>query len=221
MAEERLILQDNLEILVRTIQNQPIDSNCFVLYNNLNPSCIIIDPGSEDCIELLIFLKENNLVPEYIILTHEHFDHIWGVNKLLELFDCTIVCSKKSSESIVDKKKNLSIFYNQVGFEIALTGKVRIISDEVLKLGNYILQFKETPGHSLGSVSFWINEMLFTGDVFIKDTKTVTKLPGGSKEQLSKTIYELDKLFNKKSMMVYPGHGEIFLFRDIDFNKVI
>jgi len=221
MAEEPLTLQDKVEVSVKIIQNQPIDSNCFVLYNGLNSSCIVIDPGTEDCGELLFFLKENNLVPEYIILTHEHFDHIWGVNKLLALFDCTIVGTEICLENIIDKKKNLSIFYNQRGFEVALTDKIIIISDKVLKLGNFLIQFKETPGHSMGSVSFWINEILFAGDVFIKDTKTVTKLPGGSRKKLNDTISELDKLFNKESMIVYPGHGEIFLFNDVDFSKII
>lgn len=47
-----------MEILVGIIQNQPIDSNCFVVYNDLNSSCIIIDPGTEDCNELLLFLEK-------------------------------------------------------------------------------------------------------------------------------------------------------------------
>ncbi|WP_409415525.1 MBL fold metallo-hydrolase [Flavobacterium sp. PS2] len=210
-----------MEILVGIIQNQPIDSNCFVVYNDLNSSCIIIDPGTEDCNELLLFLEKKNLVPEYIILTHEHFDHIWGVNKLLELFDCKVVCAEKCLESIINKKKNLSIFYNQIGFEIPMTNNVLIVSDEVLNLGKYSVQFKETPGHSQGSISFWINEMLFVGDVFIKDTKTVTKLPSGSKKELSETIYALKELFSNRNIVVYPGHGEVFYFDNIDFSKII
>lgn len=96
-------------------------------------------------------------MPNYIVLKREHFDHILGVNKILELFDSTLVCSKKCLELIADNKKNLFIFYNQIGFEI-LSKNVKIVSDETLKLGNYSIQFKETLGHSLGSISFWVNE---------------------------------------------------------------
>jgi len=209
-----------MELLIEIIKNKPIDSNCYVLYNNLDSDCIIIDPGTKDCDELLTFLLQNHLIPEYIILTHEHFDHIWGVNKLLELFDCKLVCTEKCLEYIADKKKNLSVFHDQKGFEILLPN-VRIVSNEILRLNNYIIQFKETLGHSLGSVSFWVNDMFFGGDVLIKDTKTVTKLPGGEKKQLKDTLCELSELFGNRNMVVYPGHGEIFRFNEIDFSKVI
>lgn len=209
-----------MELLIKIIKNRPIDSNCFILYNNLDLSCIIVDPGTEDCKELLLFLEQNKLLPKYIILTHEHFDHIYGVNRLLELFDSVLVCTEKCFEVIADKKKNLSIFFNQIGFEVK-PKNIQLVSNEILLINKFKIQFKETPGHSLGSISFWLNDSLFAGDVLIKNTKTVTKLPGGSKKQLSETIYGLNKLFSNKNMIVYPGHGEIFLFKDIDFSKVI
>lgn len=209
-----------MELLIEIIKNDPIDSNCFVLHNTSSSNCIIVDPGTKDCSELLFFLGQNNLIPEYIILTHEHFDHIWGVNKLMELFRCKVICSEKCLEHIADKKKNLSVFQNQIGFEI-INAHVRVVSNEIVKLGDYTIQFKITLGHSLGSVSFWINENLFAGDVLIKDTKTVTKLPGGSKKQLKDTLDELDVLFAVRNMIVYPGHGNIFQYNEIDFSKVI
>lgn len=209
-----------MELLIEVIKNKPIDSNCFVLYNNLNSDCIIVDPGTKDCCDLLFFLNQNKLLPQYILLTHEHFDHILGVNKLLELFNCTIVCSKKCLEYIGDKKKNLSVFQDQIGFEISAKN-VKLASNEVLKLGNYNIQIIKTLGHSLGSVSFLVNEILFIGDVLIKDTKTVTKLPGGCKKQLKETLSSLSVLLNQRNIVVYPGHGEVFGLNDIDFSKVI
>ena len=209
-----------MELLIEIIKNRPIDSNCFVLYNDSSSDCIIVDPGTNDCGELLCFLDQNKLVPEYLLLTHEHFDHILGVNKLLELFNCTIICSEKCLEFIGNKKKNLSVFQDQIGFEI-LPKNVKLVSNEHLKLGNYSIKFRETPGHSLGSISFWVNEMLFVGDVLIKDTKTVTKLPGGCKKQLENTLNELDELFRNRDMVVYPGHGKIFRFNEFELGKVI
>jgi glyoxylase-like metal-dependent hydrolase (beta-lactamase superfamily II) len=220
MEEDPSISPAKMDLIVKTIKNNPIDSNCFIIYTNINSDCILVDPGTEDCEDLLFFLEQNNLVPNYIILTHEHFDHIWGINKMLELFDSTLICSEKCLELIADKKKNLSIFYNQIGFEI-LPRNFKIVSNEIITLGNYVIQFKEILGHSLGSVSFWIDNLLFTGDVFIKDTKTVTKLPGGSKKQLVKTYEQFKELFYQKEMIVYPGHGEIFPFKEINFNQII
>jgi glyoxylase-like metal-dependent hydrolase (beta-lactamase superfamily II) len=207
-----------MELLIEIIKNKPIDSNCFVFYNNSSSDCIIVDPGTEDCEELLAFLAQNNLDPKYILLTHEHFDHIWGVNKLLDLFTCKVVCSEKCLEYIADKKKNLSVFYNQTGFEI-IPSNVNIVLNNTLEFGGYTIQFKETLGHSLGSVSFWVNDMFFGGDVLIKDAKTVTKLPGGCKKQLIDTLNGLNELFSQRNMVVYPGHGEIFRFNEINFKN--
>lgn len=209
-----------MELLIKSIKNKPIDSNCFILYNNSSSDCIIVDPGTEDCCDLLFFLNQNKLVPGHIILTHEHFDHIMGVNKLIDLFNCKIVCTEKCLEYIGDKKKNLSVFQNQVGFEIK-TKNVILASNEVLKLGNYNIEFKETLGHSLGSLSFWINKNLFTGDVLIENTKTITKLPGGCINQLKNSLNLLNELFSQSDMIVYPGHGEIFKFNEMDYSKVI
>jgi len=209
-----------MKFLIEKIKNKPIDSNCYVIYNNLISDCLIVDPGTEDCEELLVFLEQNKLDPTYILLTHEHFDHIWGVNKLLDLFTCKVVCSEKCLECIADKKKNLSVFYNQTGFEILPTN-AHIVSNGKLEFGSYNFQFKETLGHSLGSVSFWVNDMFFGGDVLIKDTKTVTKLPGGSKKKLINTLNELNELFSQRDMVVYPGHGDTFRFNEIDFSKII
>jgi hydroxyacylglutathione hydrolase len=209
-----------MEILIEMIKNRPIDSNCFVIYSRFLSNCIVVDPGTESCEDLLFFLKNNNLTPNYLILTHEHFDHIWGVNKLIETFNSTLVCSEKCFKFIADKKKNLSVFYNQIGFEI-ISEKNLIVTNEFVNLAGYGFEFRESTGHSLGSISFWIDKNLFTGDLIIDDIKTVTKLPGGSRKQLINTLTEFDKLFKGKKMTVFPGHGEIFFYDDIDFSKII
>lgn len=208
-----------MELLIKIIKNKPINSNSFILYNNSGSDCIIIDPGTRDCEELLQFTTQNNLSPKYILLTHEHFDHIWGVNKLIELFNCKIVCSEKCLEFIANKKKNLSVFYDNIGFEI-VPNNVHIVLNNKLKICGYTIQFKETLGHSLGSISFWIKDMFFGGDLLIKDTCTVTKLPGGSKKQLKDSLIGLNEYFSKRDMVVYPGHGETFLWKEIDFNNI-
>jgi hydroxyacylglutathione hydrolase len=105
-----------MSILVERILNKPIDSNSFVIYTKENKSCILIDPGTEDSADLIFFIENNNLQPEFIFLTHEHFDHIWGVNKLKDIYNSRIVCSGDCASKIVDIKKNMSVFYNHILF---------------------------------------------------------------------------------------------------------
>ena len=106
-----------MNIKVKRFVNRPVDSNCFVLFQDGHSNCIVIDPGTSDCRELIRFFNMQQLRPEYIILTHEHFDHIWGVNPLVVTFACKIICSIACAEKIVDRKGNMSVFYDQVGFQ--------------------------------------------------------------------------------------------------------
>lgn len=197
-------------MLVETVKNSPIDSNCYVIHAHNCPDCLIIDPGTEDCNELLSLLNKKRLIPQFIILTHEHFDHIWGVNKLLEIYQPSIICSEQCSEAIKDKKKNLSIFYNNVGFEI--NNNCKFVFHKEIQFGNQKIEIIDTPGHSLGSISVLVKNLLFTGDTVMMESKIVTKLPGGNKKKLIDSINSLQSSFMNQNIKVYPGHGNAFSF---------
>ena len=74
-------------IKINMFENKPINSNCYILYNGYSNRCVIIDPGTKNCSNIIPFIKEKKLTPEYVILTHEHFDHIWGVNFLRKKYN--------------------------------------------------------------------------------------------------------------------------------------
>lgn len=200
-------------ISVYTIVNKPVPSNCFVVYNKaVNNECIIVDPGSRRDDDLFDFLKESSLLPKYIILTHEHFDHCWGVNEFVERYNTPIVCSALCAECIQNEKRNCSVFYNYN--ESFVIKHPAIHADTIgfnLPFGTSCIRFVVTPGHSDASICFTIGKCLFTGDTLIKNTRTVTKLPTGSAEKIK---YSLDILSSMKGegLMVYPGHGDSFTF---------
>ena len=82
---------------------------------------------------------------------------------------------------------------------------------------NYYLNVLETKGHNKGSLSFVINEGIFTGDALIPGNSVVTKLKSGNKIDAKKSvqkIYDLLKLNNN----IYPGHGPIFKKSEVDWN---
>jgi hydroxyacylglutathione hydrolase len=207
-------------IFVKIIKNYPIDSNCYVVYSDFNQDCVIIDPGTENCEELLSFLNTEKLSPLYVMLTHEHFDHVWGVNKLFESFSFTLLCSKHCVQAIANKKKNLSLFFDNIGFEIKRP-KLYFYSSEILINDNNVIRIIETPGHSEGSISILIDNYLFTGDVLLQGSKIITKLPGGNKQLLKQSFLTLNNLCKGKQIIVHPGHGKVFNFDDIDLNTLI
>jgi glyoxylase-like metal-dependent hydrolase (beta-lactamase superfamily II) len=219
MVDEQSILQVNM--LVQRIINKPVDSNSFVLFERGKPNCIVIDPGTFDCFELLDYFKFNNLFPEYIFLTHEHFDHIWGVNKLKDIYQCKIVCSKDCSERIIDNKKNMSVFYNQIGF-VTYSADLQIDSNNLSLIWNNLnIECIISKGHSIGSMCIIVDDKLFSGDTIIPGYKTVVKFPGGNKLDLLKSLEKIFKKFNGKNVSVYPGHGNSFFLNEIKIEQLV
>lgn len=209
-------------ISVFQLINAPIPSNCFVFFDKAyGNNCIIVDPGSKDTNELITFLENQSLFPYYIFLTHEHFDHCWGVNELVERYNIPIVCSKACSEAIKSEKKNCSVFYDPKE-RFVITSKIICVESINYKLflGDNEILFFATPGHTDAGICFTIDHNLFTGDTLIKEMRTVTKLPTGSAIKLHETIELLNNL-KGKGYMVYPGHGVCFHLDDYNLNKAL
>lgn len=204
---------------VQSFINSPVTSNCYVLFDrDFGNECIIVDPGSRSEKGLVDYLDSEILVPKYIILTHEHFDHCWGVKELVEKYQIPIVCSELCAEAIKHEKKNCSVFYdNTEAFEIHL-GTISIETlNFTLKFGNDVIRFFTTPGHTDASISFMMGKCLFTGDALIKDMRTVTKLPTGSIKKLKET-FETYRRLQGKGYKVCAGHGESFMLDGYDLN---
>lgn len=195
---------------VETIINSPIDSNCFILYDSeINSDCIIVDPGSINIDTIIARINYLDLNPKYIILTHEHFDHIFGCEEIRNRYDVQLISSRICSDRIVDPKMNLSLFYDQIGIII---NKADICVEDVdmnIDFNGHRIVFYDTHGHTDSGISFLVNDKLFTGDTLIPNLKTVTKLKCGSKESLKMSM-ELYRNFQGKGYTVYPGHGDCF-----------
>ena len=200
-----------MSLAIKQIVNSPVTSNCYIVSDKSgSEGCIIVDPGSEDILEYIDYMKQEGLTPSYIFLTHEHFDHCWGVNELRDTFPMVkLVCSKICSDAIQSGKKNYSVFYQQPGFEI---NPANIILDDVgwqLDWNGEVIKLYSSQGHSAAGIIFFIDKYVFTGDTLIKGIKTVTKLKTASKEKLKETMALLEAE-KGRGLVVCPGHGEIF-----------
>lgn len=204
--------------IVRLLNN-PVDSNCYVIKDMANGNgCIIVDPGSCDNGQLYESLTKDGLNPQYVILTHEHFDHCWGVDSMRERFpNLKLICSATCSCAIQDKKANHSIFFQQPGFELKSADIILDENDWAFEWYNYKMNFHPAQGHTTSGIIFTINNYVFTGDELIKGIRTVTKLKTGSKEKLTESIQLLGQM-KGKGLTVCPGHGEVFLLDEYDLD---
>ena len=201
------------------IINKPVSSNCFLLFDReVNNDCLVVDPGCEIPDVLDRKLSELRLWPKFIVLTHEHFDHIWGCNALVQKYHAQIICSTICSEAIQDAKKNHSMFYNQKGFVLPPADICVEDIDWTWEWNGKQITFSLAEGHTNAGIYFRIGKNLFTGDTLLKDLKTVTKLFCGSKDKLVVTIDQIKKL-QGEGLRVYPGHGDCFDLDSYDLNK--
>lgn len=209
-------------LTVLTIVNKPVPSNCFVLYDKaVGCECIVVDPGSKRDDELFAFFEETGLLPQYIVLTHEHFDHCWGVNELVEKYQVPIICSALCAECLPFEKKNCSVFYDYNERFIITSKTVSIESlNNTLPFAGTELQFFASPGHTNASVCFTVGKGLFTGDTLIEDLRTVTKLPTGSVVKLKESLNTIAQL-KGQGYTIYAGHGDSFLLDDYNLDKAL
>jgi glyoxylase-like metal-dependent hydrolase (beta-lactamase superfamily II) len=209
-------------LTVRHIINTPVPSNCYVIYDKtVGKDCVIVDPGSKSDKDLIIFFEQERLNPKHIILTHEHFDHCWGVNELVEKYHTSVICSQLCSEAIKHEKKNCSVFYNNKESFVITSNTISVESlKQVLPFAGLELHFYYTPGHTDASICFTVENYLFTGDTLIKNLRTVTKLPTGSITKLKESLDQI-QLLKGNNYIVFSGHGEIFHLDDYDINGAL
>ena len=126
---------------------------------------IMIDPGSNDE-EIYEFLKEENIEIKYIFLTHNHPDHIAGLDNAKEKLNVPIVISRLDGENIHDKKYTMMRLFRLKELECDVDIMLEHL-DEIKINNDIIFKFHLTPGHSLGSMCI---ELMGTDVVFVGDT---------------------------------------------------
>ncbi|HEX8278181.1 MAG TPA: MBL fold metallo-hydrolase [Segetibacter sp.] len=201
---------------VKRIENSPINSNCYLILKESTDNCIIVDPSFGN----YVALEAKGIKIDYIILTHEHFDHIGSVEYLRKKNNCKVISTIACSDNISHPKKNLSIFYNQIGFSCASSDLHISENGFLLNWLDVGLRFYLTPGHSEGSLCFSVRNCLFTGDTIIKNRKTIVKLPGGSKEKLTESLQMIFKMHSAE-FIVFPGHGETFKLSEVSIGSIL
>lgn len=205
-------------IRIDRLINHPISSNCFIIWeenDTCGNECILIDPGSKQPDVLMEFLTKQNLIPHYIFITHEHFDHIWGVNYLRERYpDVLLVSHECASQNIGNSKKNLSLFYDGVGFEMK-KADILVTDFKSILWKQYPIELLATPGHSQGGMCIRIGENLFVGDLILKDLAPVVKLPGADIHQLKQSLDLIKLKYKEENLILKCGHGEDMTIKDL------
>ena len=186
------------------IINSVFTSNTFVLTDEGSQDCWLVDVGD---IEPILKAVENRRV-KGVFLTHTHYDHIYGINKLVERFpECTIYTSQHGKEGLFSDKLNFSRYHDD---PILFQGKhIEVLEEEeeILLFPNIVLKAICTPGHDWSCLSYYTDRVIFTGDAYIPNIKVVTTLPKSNKLEAQASLERILDLCHTRD--VYPGHNEI------------
>ena len=182
------------------------ECNCYLVHNTADNNTIIIDCG--DGKELVNYIEKNNfnLNIKYGLLTHGHFDHIWGTNRLQELSGAPLYAYEAEKVLCEDAVTNVS---DQVGRPYTVLPDSYLKDGEEITIADMTCRLIATPGHTVGSCCYYFEEdgILIAGDTLFQDSVGRTDLATGSMSALVRSIKE--KLFKlPEETKVYPGHGE-------------
>ncbi len=156
-------------------------TNCYVLRASESAKdCLIVDTGLE-ADELIDFLREHNLNPLGVILTHGHADHITGLPLLRENYPAIkVYIHKLNAAMLTGPLKNLSILTGS--FFKTAPADVILEDGDIVELAGIKLKVIHTPGHTKGGISLYCQQdsVLFSGDTLFADSVGRTDFPGGS-----------------------------------------
>ncbi len=188
----------------------PLGTNSFLVFCKETKEGVLIDPAAEPDV-LSAWLERHGVKLKALLLTHAHFDHLGAVKALKEKFGVEIYLAKGDWPIYKDAKNYAALFSLSID-EPPFPPDKELHEGESFKVGQLELQIWETPGHSPGSVCFYIEDgYLFSGDTLFAGSIGRTDLPGGSYATLMKSLRRLTKLPDKT--LVFPGHGEMSSIR--------
>jgi glyoxylase-like metal-dependent hydrolase (beta-lactamase superfamily II) len=193
---------------VHSFTFNPFSENTYLLINE-EKQCWVVDPGmygTEEEHILIDYITTNELVPQAIINTHAHLDHIFGAQKLMDVYKIPFGVHQDETSVLELGTSSAALF----GFDFPNIPKPTfyIKEGENLHLGKDELQVFHTPGHSPGSISLYneAGRWAIAGDVLFSGSIGRTDLPGGDYDTLIRSIRT--HLFPLPDhTVVYSGHG--------------
>lgn len=180
---------------VKLLRVGPIGTNCYILEDDQTNLAAVIDPGDEP--ELIQeALEKEGVEVRYLLLTHGHYDHTTAVPALHRVYPQADIYIHQADA-------------NGAGSTLfPLAGEVDDLKlydeGDVIRLGDHEIQVLHTPGHSPGSVTLKVEDVLFTGDTLFAGSCGRTDLRGGSYEQIMASLKRLGEL--EGNFHVCPGH---------------
>jgi len=187
---------------VKKIISGQIEVNCYVVYDGDSKKSVVIDPG-EDGDKVIKEIKAGGFIPEMLINTHGHYDHMLSDILVQKEFNIPLAAYEDEADMIKDPLKNASALFVPGG--VSGNPEILFSDGEEVRLSFATFKVLHTPGHTPGGMCLVFDGFVMTGDTLFAGTIGRTDLPGGSYEDIMRSLSKLKKL--PPETIVYPGHG--------------
>jgi hydroxyacylglutathione hydrolase len=205
-------------VLVRGFPADAFGTNCFIAAPGPGQECIVVDPGVGVEKQLDDLLREFDLRPVAVLLTHGHLDHTFSVTPVCGARGISAYIHPADRQMLADPMAGMG-GGDPFGGRLTYTAPddVKLLDpDEPMLLAGLHIDIDFAPGHTPGSVMFRMpgttdgteatNPILISGDVLFQGSIGRTDLPGGSfaqmQDSLRRTVLPLPD-----ETVVLPGHG--------------
>ncbi len=199
---------------IHTIPVGPFQANCIIFFDEKTKQGVVVDPGDEPK-KIIEQIRKDKLSITHILLTHAHIDHIMGLKQVQEACQAEVWLHKHDEPLFVNSCAQAQAL--GVKWKDNLPTVNHYLEDQnVLTCGSLNIRVIHTPGHSAGSVCFFVEDwsdptersdlkVLLTGDTLFAGSVGRTDLWGGKAYQLKASLKKLTVF--PSDTRVIPGHG--------------
>ena len=188
--------------VIEMVTTGSFQTNSYIISND-KKECIIVDPGL-DYKRVADYIK-NKYTPKAILLTHGHLDHIDGI---LYFMDLPIYINSKEEDMLYDTNSSLYYMLGRVTpFNKGDLNIHYVKNGDTINLIGININVLETKGHTKGSLCYFYDKYLFSGDTLFRGSCGRCDFPTGSFSDMKISLKLIMDTFSD-DVILYPGHGD-------------
>jgi hydroxyacylglutathione hydrolase len=181
-------LTKNEYVQIDRLRLGPFDTNSYLLTCPLTGESVLVDAPAEVS-EILNAAKETH--PRYILITHNHGDHIGALSELKSQLRVPVGAHRLDTKGL------------------PLRPDIFLDDNDKVTFGKISLRVLHTPGHTPGSLCFLVGKHLISGDTIFPGGPGKTKSPADLKRIIESITSKIFVLADDQE--IYPGHGDTTL----------
>ncbi|MCW2830234.1 MAG: fold metallo-hydrolase [Aeromicrobium sp.] len=211
-------------MLLTSFPAGPLQANCYFVSRGPGTGCAIVDPGMDSIDGIRQVVAEHQLMPEAVLITHGHFDHMWNAQDVASEFGAAVWIHPADRHLLADPMAGISgpsaeMLRTQLGItdvpDFSEPADVRdAVDGALIEVDGLTFTVDHVPGHTPGTVFYRVDydgpedvsQIMFSGDFLFAGSIGRTDLSGGSHPQMQQSLRER-VLPLRDDVVVLPGHG--------------